>query len=93
MTHLTSLGGIKEKKVRLIKDRYYTPYELHKAEILKRKTMTGDTVAYAYETILQMVRKDFEGANEMNIQKRDNVYYILGEDLMKFIKKNYHKFY
>jgi hypothetical protein len=79
--------------MRLIKDRYYTPYEIHKAQVLRRMTIDGEIVPYAYDTILQMVRKDIKGDNDMNVQKREETYYILGENLMNYIKKNNHKFY
>lgn len=81
---------------KIIADKWYTPYEITLIGAFKRKSFTGETIKYKYAGILQIIKKDLKKDNELQIRterKSDKEYfYILGQNLINFLKKYNHKY-
>ena len=76
----------------IIKNKYYTIYEIAKAGLLARQTYKDVIEPYSYHGVRYIVLTDLGDKNELMTLERDGNYYILGDNLRAFIRNHKEKF-
>lgn len=81
----------------IIPNKYYTPYEIWRSGLLYTYTQEKKRQCFSFMRIKRLIKSDFSLDNELKaktMKSRENIkYFILGENLKKFLIKNNYNIY